>query len=683
MGMQIFRSTLVSVVAAALIGGPRPAMAEHESSDSYLDMGLAQLMQVTLTSVAKKEQSLDRTAAAAYVISQSDIATSGATSIPELLAMVPGIQVARISGSKWAVSSRGFGGYTSNKLLVMIDGRSVYSLAYSGTYWDMHSVLLEDIERIEVIRGPGATLWGANAVNGVINIITRSAQQTQATLVRGSFGSQERSLASRFGTAVGDKAYGRVYAVAGDRESNTLDHSDQGGGLLDYRNDANDGWQDMQAGFRFDGITDAHNDWTVTGDVFKSSGDQIISPFWIDTPPYLTASIDDFETSGANLTGTWLHRFTRERLITFKSYLDTNSREESYFEQNFTTLDVDLQYESPLGEYQNLTMGVGYRLVDGDFGSTFQVEIPDQTRSVVSAFVQDELQLIEEELWLTLGTKFEVNEFTGTEWQPSGRLLWKPQPAHTLWASVARALRTPSIMEDNGRITLAAFPIFIPPATLETAVLSLHGSSDFRPEEVLAYEAGYRWQARDTLSFDLAVYFNDYKEIYSYSQGDDPLSFNIVNNIEGNGYGVEVAANWQPVERLSFNLAYSWQNMSLHWQGEDTGVAERIIYNSNQPSHMVSLRSRYLFSERWQTNLWLRYMDDIRTLDPLVMANEVHIPAQVQFDANLIWQPVEDVEVMLVGRNLFYDGKTQYASEVLVPATEIGRDVYVKISWKF
>lgn len=669
-------SLMALVLCGSIFSAEIPlAQAEDKADDSYLDMGLAQLMQVTLTSVAKKEQSLDETAAAAFVISQSDIQQSGATSIPELLAMVPGIQVAQISASKWSVSSRGFSGYTSNKLLVMIDGRSVYTPAFSGTYWDMQNVMLEDVDRIEVIRGPGGTMWGANAVNGVINVITKKSQDTLGTLVRGSAGNQEQTAATRFGTPIGSKSFGRVYAMASDHDSNSR-HDGSG--------DANDDWNNIQAGFRLDGITDANNDWTLSGDVYRDSGDQTVYPFWTNFPIFLTESRSSFRAEGANLIGSWQHRFTDDDQLTAKAYIDTTNRFEIFTDQSFTSLDLDIQYETRIGDRNSLTMGLGYRYIDGDFNETFQAAIPDQENSLYSTFIQDEVEIIPDNLWLTVGTKYEHNDFTGSEWQPSGRLLWKPRENHSLWTSVARAVRTPSMVEDSGSVTTGSFPVFIPPGTFTTGRVLLTGSSDFDSEEVIAYEAGYRWQASNSLFFDVALYYNEYDKIYSSLPIDSPTSLKFVNASEGEGYGFELAANWLPISWLSFDLAYSWQKIRLNWRNESFDIfPERQLSELNVPQNQISLRSKIVMSEQWQFNWWLRYVDEIVTLNPITLSSTIEVDSFVQLNANIIWKPIDNLEIMLAGRNFFNDEQLQFISEFITPATDIEADVYLKATWRF
>jgi iron complex outermembrane receptor protein len=652
-----------------------PTLAASEGDNQYLDMDLAQLMQVTITSVSKRPQVLVDTAAAAFVITQEDIRSSGVTSIPEALAMAPGIQVARISSSKWSISSRGFGGYTSNKLLVLIDGRSVYTPAYSGTFWDMQNTLLEDIDRIEVIRGPGGTIWGANAVNGVINIITKKSQDTIGTMVRAGVGDQEKmTMGARYGNTIGSSAYGRFYVTANDRDSNVLASNDQ---------DAQDGWHNVQGGFRMDGMVGSKNEWNLQGDLYKNEGEQIVYPFWLDTSPYRVTNYDDYSANGNNLTGSWKHRLASGDLLSLTAYYDRNDRKESYYEQNFNTLDLNLQYETTLGDRNSLTMGTGFRQVDSASKNTFQVYIPDQTNELYSVFLQDEIKMIADRLWLTLGTKYEHNAYTGNEWQPSARLLFKPAVNHSLWTAVARAVRTPSMIENSGSITVASYP-----TPLGTQTMSLTSNPDFGSESLIAYEAGYRWQARKDLSLDVAVYYNDYDDIYYTLPSTDPTNPDLLltNGKEGNGQGVEAAVNWKTNAWLSLIFTYTWQEIELNEKNSATstswGLGEDFT-TTTSPRHQASIRSAIDLAENWQLNCWLRYVDNIKgrnTVDPTTL---VPVDSYFLLDSNLIWKPKQDLEIMLAVQNLLNSSQLEYVSELITPPTEIERGVYGKVTWHF
>ena len=658
--------------------------AASESGNEFLDMDISQLMNVTITSLSKKEQHLSDAAAAVFVITQEDIRRSGVTNIPDALAMAPGLQVAKISASKWSVSSRGFAGYTSNKLLIMIDGRSVYSPAYSGTFWDMQNTLLEDIDRIEVIRGPGGTLWGSNAVNGVINIITKKSTDTLGGLVRVGAGNQETGMgAVRYGGRLSDSTAGRAYLTYNDRNSNKLAYL--GGDPSHSGRDANDDWQSLQGGFRLDGQPQSRSEWTLQGDIYQNRADQILFPYWIENPPYLTENYSGIDTRGANMLGRYRQELSGTSAITVQAYYDYNNRQEEIFEYTFNTLDIDIQYETNLGQRNSITMGTGYRQIKGEYGNSFQITLSDTDTSdnLYNAFLQDEIKLIDDKLWLTLGTKWEHNDYTGNEWQPSGRLLWKPAVNHSLWTSIARAVRTPAIVEQNGSVLVASTP----PAPYGYGPIYIKGNKNFESEEVIAYEAGYRWQARKTISFDVSVFYNDYSKLY----GTEPvvnntgLEYSFFNGVEGDSYGVEFVSDWKPSSWLSLIFTYSYLDIELLDIDPATGQrGPKNFISKVSPRNQASVRSSIDLSEKWQTNLWLRYTDEIVSRNSIDLQEAgVTLDDYFTFDANLIWKPTDHIEIMLDFQNLFNNRQLQYVSEFLTPATEIERSVYAKLTYRF
>jgi len=656
-----------------------------ELGNEFLDMDISQLMNITITSLSKKEQLLSDAAAAVFVITQEDIRRSGVTHLAEALAMAPGLQVARISASKWAVSSRGFAGYTSNKLLVLIDGRSVYSPNYSGTWWDMQNTLLEDVDRIEVIRGPGGTLWGANAVNGVINIITKKSSDTLGGLVRVGAGNQDNAqVGVRYGAKLNSSADGRIYLTYNDRDSNTLT---DGYGFANGVADANDNWQSFQGGFRLDGQPHASTEWTLQGDMYQNRGDQILYPFWTANYPYLTANYSDYDLKGANILGRYRRELSGGDAIKVQAYYDYNDREEAYYQQTFKTMDLDIQYETLLGERNSISLGGGYRRIDGTYGNSYQITLSDTDTgdNLYSAFIQDEIKLIDNKLWLTLGAKWEHNDYTGSEWQPSGRLLWKPVENHSLWASVARAVRTPSIVELKGSVLAASYPL--PPTYTTTGTTYLRGNMNFKSEEVIAYEAGYRWQANRQLSFDVAAFYNDYSSLYEVAPvvSATGLDFSFVNGSEGHSYGLEFAADWKPASWLSFIFSYSYLKMELSYRNPLTGEEDSdYAIAAASPKNQASVRSSIDFAKNWQTNLWLRYTDEIVARDSAnVLSGQIPLDDYWLFDANVVWTPKENIEIMLVGQNLFNKRQLQYVSELITPATEIERSVYLKLTYHF
>lgn len=675
-----FLGTIVWTTTALLAAscGWAAQSAQASGTNEYLDLDIDQLMDITVTSVAKRDQRLADAPAAVFVISQEDIRRSGVTSIADALAMAPGIQVAKISASKWSVSSRGFAGFTSNKLLVLIDGRTVYSPAYSGVFWDAQNTLLEDIDRIEVIRGPGGTLWGANAVNGVINIITKKAEDTQGGLVRASLGNEgSGSGAARYGGKISETAFARAYVTYDAFAANRL----QGTG-----GDASDSWQPKQTGFRMDGKPNGRSDWTFQGDLYDNDGDQQVFPYWTSESAVPTTLADRTDAKGGNLLGRWRQELDGGRALTFKAYYDYNDRSDAIFNLHFETIDLDLQYETKLGQRQNLTMGAGYRSIRGDFDETYQVYLPDRNDNLYSAFLQDEINLLADRLWLTLGSKYEHNDYTGNEWQPSAKLLWKPADRHSLWTSAARAVRTPAIVEQLGRVLIGRYPAYYGPMYIGIGDLNFVGNPAFDSEVVNAYEVGYRWQATDALSFDLALFHNEYDEIYTVRPTVSGIDVDnlFVNAQSGSGQGFELAVDWKARSWLSFALAYSYLETDLDYEGVGTFQSGNDWVAASSPNNQISLRSSILLAPDWRLNLWLRSIDDISCRNSGdLMGEAITVGAYYVFNANLIWTPRKDLELMLAGQNLTNSGQLEYLSEYQTPATEIERAIYGKLTWQF
>ncbi|RDH85215.1 MAG: outer membrane receptor protein [endosymbiont of Seepiophila jonesi] len=474
----------IALISAALFS--TPVLAE-ESVDAYLDLELEDQLSMEVTSVSRKKQRLNEVAAAAYVITQDDIRRSGVTSIPEALRLAPGIQVTKMDCNKWAISSRGFNAQFANNLLVLIDGRSVYTSTYSGVYWEVQDTMLEDIDRIEVIRGPGATVWGANAVNGVINIITKQASETQGGLLVAGAGNEEKALTSlRYGAELGEQTFGRIYLKYNDRDSSFAP-------LLDEQ--AGDDWNSLRAGFRVDGVLNVSSQWTLQGDIYETDENQIVHNIYRDptdpanNPPYSDSNVaDNIEASGWNLLGRWEQRLSEGSSATLQVYFDHNERKEAVLEQRNDTLDIDFQQQFSSLEGHDIVWGLGYRRIQDDFGNTFSVSLSpeEQTSDLFSTFVQDEIELTPETLRLTLGSKFEHNDYTGFEVQPSARLLWLPKEGHTLWSSVSRAVRTPSRVEDSVSIVTRIIPIGPPPTP--PMILTVNGDEDFEAEELTSIE---------------------------------------------------------------------------------------------------------------------------------------------------------------------------------------------------
>ena len=661
------------------------AAAQAASPEDLTELSLEELMSIKVTSVAKKPQRLADAAAAVFVITQDDIRRSGVTSIPEALRMVPGCEVARINASQWAISCRGFNGRFANKLLVLMDGRTIYTPLFSGVFWEAQDTLLEDIERIEVIRGPGATLWGSNAVNGVINIITKSAKDTQGTLLTAGAGSQERAFAGgRYGTRLENGAYVRGYVKYFDRD-----------GLVDLAgNDTPDGWRMGRGGFRLDWDVSARDALTVQGDIYKGEAGQLLSPPSM-VPPFSEVLDGDATLSGGNLLTRWQRSFSSTSQATLQIYYDRTQRDDPLFHDVQDTIDLDLQHSFALSRRHALLWGLSYRFNHDDMQGTTLVHLNPAARDLglFGAFVQDDITLIPDKLRLTLGSKFEHNDFSGFEVQPNIRLLWTPREHRSVWAAVSRAIRAPSRFEHEGFNEVSVIPpgSALNPSPLPV-LLTFNGSSDFTSEKLIAYELGYRERPTDRLSVDVAVFYNDYKDLRTAEDIGviDPLSvpgalvrpLRLANQMEGHTYGIEVAADWRPASWWREQLAYTFLRVALRIPGDPSNTG--FLIERSAPRHQVSLRSSVDLRKDLDLDLWLRYagkVDGFNTTNPQLQ--EFPVDSYLTLDARLAWRPAKSLELSLTGQNLLDSPHVEFIPEVFPVPIQVRRGVYGKIVWRF
>ncbi len=489
---RILFPVAVVAVELAAVGNIQGAAQDGAPAEvnRLLDLSLEELMELKVTSLAKKPVSLARSPAALTVITAEEIRRSGLTTIPEVLRLVPGIDVAQIDANKWAISSRGFNGRFANKLLVLIDGRTVYSPVFTGVYWDVQDMLLEDIERIEVIRGPGGTLWGANAVNGIVNIITKHAKDTQGGLAQAGAGDQERGLgALRYGGKMGEDVHYRFSGKYFSRDDFVTARED----------DAHDQWHMVRGTFRLDWDTSERDELMLQGAIYDGEADEtgILTSL---TPPSVLSATDTTELSGGHALLRFTHRQSDASEWVVQAYFDRAERfDDALGPIDVDTYDLDFQHRFPTGEHHELTWGLGYRRVEDDLPDAFTVSFDPLSRGVDlwSAFVQDEIILMED-LRLTLGSKFEHNDYSGFEFQPSARALWEVRPQHILWGAVSRAVRTPSRAESDFRVNVAASPGPVSPV-----LVSILGNPDVEAEELFAYELGYRGWLTSQMYIDL------------------------------------------------------------------------------------------------------------------------------------------------------------------------------------
>jgi len=663
------REVCLLVLIGAGLSWPASPKQQPRRPEDLTAISLEELMDIEVTSVSKKEQQLSRAAAAIYVITQEDIRRSGVTSIPGALRMAPGLQVARIDASKWAITARGFNGRFSNKLLVLIDGRSVYSPLFSGVYWDVQDTLLEDVDRIEVIRGPGATMWGANAVNGVINIITKSAAQTQGGLLSAGGGSEERGFGGlRYGGRLGGNAHYRFYSKYFNRN-----------GLRNGPGESvSDQWDILRGGFRMDMSLSRRDSLTLQGDLYHGREAQRVDSATL-SPPFLRTFRDQHKPAGGNVLGRWVHSYEGSETA-LQVYYDRTLREDSLLGQVLGTFDVDFQQDKAVANRHELMWGFGYRLTDAALKNQFSFQFePDRRRdSLFSAFLQDDIGLIEERLRLTLGSKFEHNPFSGFEVQPTVRLAWLAHPRHTAWLAISRAVRTPSPGDQNVRINATVWPGAKGVANL----LSLLGNRDFRSEDLLAYELGYRVQATERVAVDVASFYHSYDELRSFRAGvpyleSTPAPLHVVvpgyfeNNTAAESHGLEVAATWRPSERWKWSAGYTGLALRLRRRPGDLDMT---MLEGDSPAHQVNVRSYADLTRTVQFDAVLYYVGTLPRL---------HVPAYTRVDARLGWRPRPDLELSLSLQNLLNDRHAEFLPEGASRRSEIGRSVYGKITWGF
>lgn len=647
------------------------------------EMSIEQLVDVevvSLTSLFKKETPLEKAPAAAAVVSADDIRRLGITTIPEALRMVPGLDVARIDSHQWAVSARGFDSEFANKLLILIDGRTIYGPAYGGVNWGMQDVMLEDLDRIEVIRGPGAALWGANAVNGVINIMSKSAKDTQGLLVSASEGTEDNpSLAVRYGGQLATNLYYRVYGKGFNR--NAL--------VTPTGADANDDWDSIQGGMRLDWEPSDENKFTLQGSLYNDFVHESQNVFLLNniaslTPPYMTNSVVENHDSGGNILGRWTHQFSDVSSLSLQAYYDHFRQEQVGSSDTQDTIDVDAQHRFPIGERHDIIWGLGYRYMTAKFPTELPAAFyltwtpPEQHSYLYSAFVQDEITLYPERFTVTLGSKFEHNDFTEFEIQPGIRARWTPTDKQTVWAAVSRAVRTPSFYESGARVNYSVTSIPSPPYATTIGLSSLFGNPDAGSETLIAYELGYRIEPTKRLSFDVATFFNHYDKLLrfvtnsSYVQGPVTVFPQTIENAgSAETFGCELSAQWKVTDNWRLLAGYSWLHANLNPDARE--------FQGN-PENQFQLRSYLDLPGNLQFNAAGYYVDHQVAATGL---GTTTIPAYFRLDLGLVWRPTKSLEIGVWGQNLTEGRHAEFPNLNSSVQTEIPRGITGRITWTF
>jgi iron complex outermembrane receptor protein len=607
------------------------------------ELSITELANLRVTSVQKRPEFLKDTPAAVSVITTEEIEASGATSIPALLRRAPGVHVARLDASQWAIGIRGFTNSVARSQLALMDGRSLYTPLFAGTYWDVQNTFLEDVDRIEVVRGPGGTLWGANAVNGIINVITKSSADTQGGLIVLGGGNQERAFGrGRFGGHWGDEATYRLHGAYFNRAAES--HPDA---------DGYDAWHMYQGGLRTDWSPRPSDTLTVQGGVYSGrAGRQ--TTFATFTPPFVQTLEQDADLSGGNLRTRWNRALSEGREITVQAYYDRTNRQEPHFSEDRDTFDLDAQYRFVLRGRQEIVAGLGYRVSDGRTTSvpTIAFVPPEQTDDLFSAFVQDTLQVVPGRVRITLGTKVERNDYSAFEFQPSGRVMFHPSPTQGFWVGVTRAVRTPTRFDRD-----LVLNVTINPGTPTFA--RLLGDDGFETERSLVYEAGYRGQLSRRLSVDIAGFYNRYPNLVSYEVGAPfaetgrlIIPLRAANGTDGMVGGIEVSSDLRPSDRWLLRASYSYLNMQISPQlsSNDTGASAT---EDASPRHQLWVSSTTNLPGRLVVGALFRWVTRLPSQE---------VDAYAELDLRLWWRALEHVELAVTGQSLLHGRHVEFGS---------------------
>ena len=666
--MRIDLLLACTLLAAALPAHPAAPPADPAESDT-LNLGLEDLMQVVVTSVSKKSQTLADTAAAAYVITADDIRRSGATNLPEALRLAPGVQVSAMGNNKWAVSIRGFADRFANKLLVVVDGRSVYTPLFSGVMWETLDVPLESIARIEVIRGPGASIWGANAVNGVINVITRSAFESQGgeLAVAGGTELQGYGLA-QFGWSLGPDTAVSLHAMA----------QDTGPSQGPRGEDGEDDWRNQAVEFGLEQLLESSTLRIDATAARSEAGDAAITGL---SPPSSQYVPFTQHSEHQTLTARWETQRGERPQQSLQVYVTNSILEHVMLREHRQSADLEYQQHIGLGERHDLIWGLGYRHSLDSIRDTDIVAIADakDTATLYSLYAQDEVTLVPQRWRLSLGARLDYNDATHLGVQPNLRVLWTPNAGQSAWISLARAVRTPSRIEQSQnvyRYPLASMdPALMPPTILETVT----GPID--DESLDALDFGWRSQLSPTLSFDVAGFYYDYDDLRGGRMSPPqivPPGYLIIhtqtdNSVRAQEYGAEASLDWRVLPQWRLQANYSWLHTTIE-RGHDPLQASSDL-GGISPEQQFSLRSSLDLPHALRWDAWLRAVGPVDAFD---------VPGYVTLDMRLAWQAHRRLEVSLVGQNLLDAAHPEFGSLYLeTPPTEVQRGAYARIDWKF
>jgi len=622
------RAGRIAFAAIVLAGATAPADAETVAVNSLVDLSLEQLANLEVTSVTGRPERTQNAAASIFVITGEDIRRSAATSLPEALRLAPNLQVARLNAGQYAISARGFNNAIGNKLLVLIDGRTVYSPLFSGVFWDAEDLVLADIDRIEVISGPGATLWGANAVNGVINVITRPASDTQGVHALGRAGASGSEATVRYGGTLGGNGHFRAYATHLERDNTQLVSGVE-------RPDAS---RKNQAGFRADWQL-ANDRVSVQGDAYQAGEDSSSN-----LAPKL---------AGANLVGRWTRKLADGSDWQLTTYYDQSKRDDDIlFHVRTETWDIEFNHVPVVSPDHKLIWGAGYRRARSEADPTRVLfDPPARTLQWSNVFVQDEVK-VSEPLRVTLGAKLETNVYTGLEFLPTLRAAYKIDEARTIWASASRAVRAPARIDRE----------FFVPATPPFAI---KGGPDFESEVANVYELGYRSQPTATTSYSITAFHHDYRKL----RGGTPAPTFIENRVSGSVDGLEA---WASADATSFwRLSAGWVELRKSLEAAPGSSPTTAADLGNDPKRQWQLRSRLTLPRGVDFDVAVRH---IAALPAPVVA------AYTATDLRLAWQPTRQLTLALLGQNVFDPNHVEF--NAVNAASQIPRSFFFSLEWR-
>lgn len=635
-------------------------------------LSLEQLSQIDVTTPAKTPQSVFQSPTAIYVITSDAIRRAGATSIPEALRLAPGVEVARIDSVKWSIGIRGFGTRLNRSVLVLMDGRTVYTPLFDGTYWEVQNTNMDDIDRIEVIRGPGATIWGPNAVDGVINIITKDSKDTQGVLASAGGGNEELGFANvRYGGGNDSDFHYRVYGMAFTRSPEY--HSDH---------DNFDAWRNVQAGFRMDWNEQTGDAFTLQGDAYDElAGERVEATSY--TAPY-QQYVNGYEyLSGGNILGRWKRSMGDGNDVQIQMFYDRTTRGEPNLGEIRNTFDVDYVQRHRLGARNEITWGLGVRSSlahEIEVVSGLSFSPPFRNDMLYSGYLQDDITLIEKFLTLELGSKLLKTNYTGFEAQPSARVLWTPTANQSVWTAFTHAVRTPSDSEEDfyllGNTGLTVNGL--------TFLARFNANNDFRPEQMNGYELGYRRLLGTKFYIDLAGFYNRYHDLFDEEFAgpifleDSPepphylLPARFGNGLMGYTKGVEVAPQWSPAKFWRLTGSYSFLHMNIGRAPGSGDVGSFPEINGSSPQHQVTLQSDFDLSKTVQLDIGYRYVSGLPYFN---------ISGYSTGNARLAWRFTPRMEISMVGENLLQPYHFEYGGEPGSPLVGIKRSAYAMIRW--